>query len=287
MAAPALGLSEKALPPELDFKERLQAAARAGFATLELSVDNTPQRLLRLEWGPSERRALRQVQEGTGVRIESICLSANRSYPLGSAHEELRRRGQEIIAQTIALACDLQITLVQIAGYDTVGAAQGDPSTADSARRFAEGLSEAAAKAERAGVVLGLENMDTTFINSIPKALYYVREVDSSALRLYPDVGNLCAFHGDPDAELRAGAPYIAALHLKDTQAVSATYPGRFGGVHFKAGCVPFARVFACLRELDLKVPLVLEMWHDAGGDPYEAAAQACRFVQEGLGAQT
>ena len=45
-----LGIYEKALPKELSWVERFNAAKAAGFDFLEISIDETPERMARLDW---------------------------------------------------------------------------------------------------------------------------------------------------------------------------------------------------------------------------------------------
>ena len=73
-----LGIYEKALPPELNWKERLLAAKEAGFDYVEMSVDETAERMSRLDWSNEQISELRQIQVETGVPIETICFSAQR-----------------------------------------------------------------------------------------------------------------------------------------------------------------------------------------------------------------
>ena len=56
-----LGLYEKALPPELGWEERLRAVKELGFDYLEISIDETDERLSRLDWTKEERRELTRV----------------------------------------------------------------------------------------------------------------------------------------------------------------------------------------------------------------------------------
>lgn len=54
-----LGLYEKAQPDAIVLEEKLDNAARAGFDSFELSVDESDQRLARLAWGSAQTEALR------------------------------------------------------------------------------------------------------------------------------------------------------------------------------------------------------------------------------------
>ena len=60
-----VGLYEKALPPELSWEERLAAAGEAGYDFIDISIDESDERLARLDWSASERAALRQAIANT------------------------------------------------------------------------------------------------------------------------------------------------------------------------------------------------------------------------------
>jgi L-ribulose-5-phosphate 3-epimerase len=64
-----IGLYEKALPDAMSWEERLAAAGEAGYDFIEISIDESDERLSRLDWSASERMALRRSIENTGVRI--------------------------------------------------------------------------------------------------------------------------------------------------------------------------------------------------------------------------
>ena len=50
--------------------------------------------------------------------------------------------------------------------------------------------------------MLGLENLDTPFVENLSKALAIIHEIDSPWLHLYPDIGNLAAAGYHPPDEL-------------------------------------------------------------------------------------
>lgn len=45
-----LGLYEKSMPNELSFREKLTYAREAGYDFLEMSIDETEEKLARLDW---------------------------------------------------------------------------------------------------------------------------------------------------------------------------------------------------------------------------------------------
>ena len=57
-----LGQYEKSMPHAMSLREKLALSRRCGFDYLEISVDETDEKLSRLDWG-RERRALRRAVE--------------------------------------------------------------------------------------------------------------------------------------------------------------------------------------------------------------------------------
>ena len=113
-----LGLYEKAMPSVLDWAEKLVSAREAGFDFVEISIDETEEKLNRLDMSKADRLWLVSLMYHTGMPIRTMCLSGHRRYPLGSADPEIRRRSMEIMEKAICLADDLGIRVIQLAGYD-------------------------------------------------------------------------------------------------------------------------------------------------------------------------
>lgn len=76
-----LGLYEKAMPKDLSWKEKMLAAKGAGFDFIEISIDETDEKLARLDMSREERLALMELMSETGVPIRTMCLSGHRKYP--------------------------------------------------------------------------------------------------------------------------------------------------------------------------------------------------------------
>ena len=64
-----LGIYEKALPAGECWLERLQLAKTLGFDFVEMSVDETDERLSRLDWSREQRLALVNAIVETGVLL--------------------------------------------------------------------------------------------------------------------------------------------------------------------------------------------------------------------------
>ena len=111
-----LGIYEKSMPGNLSWKEKLTIAKNAGYDFLEMSVDETDEKLARIEWSKQERKELVDAMYEVGLPIRSMCLSGHRKYPLGSHDPLIRAKSWEIMEQVIELADDLGIRTLQLAG---------------------------------------------------------------------------------------------------------------------------------------------------------------------------
>jgi len=268
-----IGLYEKALPPELSWEERLAVAGQAGFDFIEISIDESDERLSRLDWPISEKAALRQSIDNTGVKIMSMCLSGHRKYSLGSHDAKIRRQGLDILYKAIEFASDLGLRVVQVMGYD-VFYEESDDETREN---YMESLSTGVRFASQAGVMLGLENLDTPFVENLHQGLAIIQEINSPWLRLYPDIGNLAAAGYSPPEELAMAIEHVIGIHIKDAM------PKGIRGIEFNEGIVPFSETFRTLAKLGFWGILGIEIWGDrhSSGDPVVAASSARKFVED------
>ena len=272
-----LGIYEKAMPGGMGWGERLDTAARAGYRFVEMSVDETDERLARLDWDYAARRRFVEDTAGRDAGVPSMCLSAHRRFPLGSHDPEVRAEARMITRKAVQLALDTGIRTIQLAGYD-VYYEEGDE---DTRAWFLEGLHEAVDLAGRENVMLAVEIMDHPLMRSILRYLNIYDDFRSPWFKVYPDLGNLSAWGADVCQELRLGIEHIVAIHLKDTHAVRPGFPGKFKGVPFGEGCVDFPSAFAVLRELRFSGPFLIEMWTEKSEDPVEEIRRARCWILE------
>lgn len=264
----ALGLYEKALPNALDFEQKLTAAKECGFDFLEISIDETEERLARLNWPAEKILELKRACVETGLPIKTMCLSGNRKYPIGSADRATEQRGVEIVFKAIGFAAELGIRIIQLAGYDVYY----EPSTAETRARFAENLRVCVGRAAQAGVMLAFETMEVDFMNSVEKAMKYVAMIDSPYLQVYPDTGNVTNGVTDVAADILTGRGHIAAAHLKETK------PGVYREVPYGMGHVDFGLMIRTLRGIGVNMFLA-EFWHDGQDDWKEKTRAAHDFL--------
>ena len=271
-----IGIYEKALPNSFTWEEKFRAAKKAGFDYMEISVDESDERLARLDWTDEEIENLRLIMRSEGITFPTMCLSGHRRYPFGSKDLKTREKAMEIMEKAICLSVKLGVRCIQLATYDVYY----EDSDEETKRMFLEGMKESAAMTASAGVILAMEIMDTEFAGTIVRAMHYLKEIPSPYFKIYPDIGNLSNFSNDVEGELELGLSETAAIHIKETK------PGVFKEVPFGEGEVRFKDIFRKLKELNYQGMFLIEMWADKSGsqtqeEAVEKIAKAYQFVTE------
>lgn len=273
-----LGLYEKSMPSALSWEEKLTAAKEAGFDFVEISIDETDEKLKRLDMSKEERLELVDVMKKVGIPIRTMCLSGHRKYPLGSSNPEICARGMEIMEKAIQLADDLGIRIIQLAGYDVYY----EDSTPETVERFGQNLEKAVSMAAKAGVIMGCETMETEFMNTVEKSMAYVNKINSVYLNVYPDIGNITnaakTYGTDVLKDLKTGAGHVVAMHLKET------VPGVFREVPFGTGHVDFQSAIKTAWEIGIR-KYVTEFWY-TGNPGWKEDLKSANRMMTGILAQ-
>lgn len=250
-----LGLYEKSMPSNLTWIEKLSIAKEAGFDYIEISIDESDDKLRRLDYTKEERFAIKQAIHDTGIPINSMCLSGHRKYSLGSRDPKIRNKGLAIMQKAVDLAADLGIRIIQLAGYDVYY----EKGAEDTKALFLAGLKKACKMAALKGVILAFETMETPFMDTVEKSMYYVKQVNSPYLGVYPDIGNLTnaslIYGKSVNNDLITGEGHIFATHLKET------IPGHYREIPFGTGHTDYLAQINLLKKMNVKL-FVGEFWY-------------------------
>ncbi|WP_332833823.1 L-ribulose-5-phosphate 3-epimerase [Clostridium perfringens] len=270
-----IGLYEKAMPNTLTWREKLQCAKENNFDFLEVSIDETDEKLKRLDMTKEERQVLVDLMYEVGLPIRTMCLSGHRKYPIGSADETTRNRGMRIMEKAIELADDLGIRIIQLAGYDVYY----EEGSEETRKLFYENLKKAVEMAARSGIILAFETMETEFMNTVEKAMNYVKKIDSPYLGVYPDCGNITnaainKYNKNVIEDLRSGKGHIMAVHLKETK------PGKFREIPFGTGHVDFESIIKESYNMGVR-RFVTEFWYTGTGDYRVEIKNSRKFIEE------
>lgn len=274
-----LGLYEKAMPSELSWREKLKTAKEAGYDYVEISIDETEEKIGRLDMSKQERFDMISAMYETDMPVRTMCVSALTKYTLGNDDPEYCARGMEILEKSIRLADDLGVRVVMIPGYDVYY----KPSSVETKRRYLKNLKKAAEMAETAGVILGLETMENEFMNTVEKAMKYVTLCGSNYLKVYPDIGNLTnaavQYKTDVLEDLELGRGNITSLHLKET------LPGKYREIPYGTGHVNFEAAISKAWEMGVR-RYVTEFWYKGKENWKEDLVSANKMMSEILDRQ-
>jgi L-ribulose-5-phosphate 3-epimerase len=266
MSRMTLAISERAMPPGLTWRQKLDAAAKAGYDALELYIGESGEISDRLIMPYGLRRAICDFEHDSGVRIASICLSAVREHPVYSSDAGVRKRGMDILRSAVKLAEGMGINLIQLAGFEVCG----DETESDAAKYLEESLLAAAEYAAATGVTVALGTGVTPPFDTVSKAACFVKRLGQPYLGLYPDIGNL--INGIEPAEgidapgglaqlaaadLESGRGDIFAAQLKETS--RGVYEGLIPG----EGRVDFGLMMAKLAELGVRRFTAVQQYTD------------------------
>lgn len=251
----SLGLYEKALPDDLNWKDKAECCKAAGFDRLELSIDESDWRLARLENNSADYDSFCKEIINLSVPVRSLCLSAHRKYPLGSHDVDIRKRSLDIMDKALVLADRLGIRMIQLAGYDVYY----EESDQQSETYFRENLKNCIEMAARHGIILAFETMETAFMDTVTKGMKYIRIMNSPFLQMYPDIGNLnnsAILYGHSIRDdLLQGKGAIVAAHLKETK------PGVYRNMNFGSGCTDYSNALEELWQQGVRF-YTAECWY-------------------------
>lgn len=152
---------------------------------------------------PDVQKAYTRAAKRTGLEIASLAISEMNSVPLKSDP-----RAARWLADGIDVCKSLGLTIVMPACF---GAGDLDMGKTAETDRLVRVLKEAAPKADKQGVVIGLESYLSAEDN-----LKLIERVGSPALRVYYDLGNATDKGRNVLKEIRALGKLICEVHAKD-----------------------------------------------------------------------
>jgi len=266
-----LGLYEKALPNEWSWDQKLNASQQAGYDFLEISIDESDFRLSRLN-NEQELLNIQQAISQSNQPIYTMCLSAHRKYPLGSQDAKIVERSLQILVDAVDLASKIGVRIIQLAGYDVYY----EESTVATKERFGQNLKEVVEIAASKGIILAFETMETSFMDTVSKAVHYVHEIDSPYLQIYPDIGNLTnaakLYNHNIFQDLIAGKGHIVAVHLKET------IMNHYREIPFGTGHVNFEQCIQTSWDLGVRM-YTAEFWYDPKSDALQVCKENYDFI--------
>jgi sugar phosphate isomerase/epimerase len=209
-------------------------AREAGLDGVEISCGN-PKDALPLA-GPDRLKTFREASEKSGLPVASTCLEVLHRDPLKS-HAD----APKWVAQAIEPTRQLGAKMILLPAFF-----KNSYDTREEQQVVADRLKELAPRAEKAGVVLGLENVLPAEDNA-----WILDRVGSPAVKVYYDVENPVEIKKyDPVRELALlGKDRLGQIHLKDKAPV------------FGEGRIDFPKVIETILKTGFEGWLVIETY--------------------------
>lgn len=266
-----VGSYEKAFPEEVSLSDMLSTSAVCGYDFFELSIDRSDKRIDRLyNW--EFHKKLISILNNSPIGIGSICLSALGTYTLGNPDKANRTKAIDIFMHAVLFAEECNIPMVQIPACDVP---KFDVRTEYTDKLFMENLASMIDFASVHGVLVGLENMENDYMDSVKKSMRAVNRVKSPYFQLYPDAGNITSAailsHDDIEKDMSTGKGHYLAFHLKETR------PNKYGGLFYGEGHVNFEKVTYLAWRLGVR-RFVMEYWY-TGNPEWQADLKKANYL--------
>jgi len=250
-----IGIYEKAIPEGYSFAEMLKLGKEAGYDFFEISIDRTDNRINRL-YDKSVQNELRDAIRQTGFPIGSMCLSALGTYTLGDENPSNVKRALDIFKNAIDFASQFGVRIIQIPACDVP---KFGNHTHETDKRYISNLRRMIEYASTKSVLIGLENMEDAYMDSVEKCMRLIRNISSPYFQIYSDSGNITSASKivsiDPVDDLNKGQGHHIAFHLKETR------PNKYGGLFYGEGYVDFQRLVSAAYKHGVR-RFVLEYWY-------------------------
>jgi len=235
--------------------------AELGFDSVELEVAaDYEETMLASEEG---RAQLKQMSAETGVEIGSLCVGALWTSSPAATDEKLLARSRHLIEAGIEAAVDLGAQWILL----PITPAEEEISHQECTERWIREMKRVAPVAEKADVILCLENVGRGCGKSAAELKTLADGTASSHVKTYYDIGNACNFGNDALEEIELLGDLIAMVHVKD-----------YNGTLLGEGDVDIPACIAKVKEIGYDGWLVLET--PGTDDPMAAGKHNLEYLQ-------
>ena len=186
---------------------------------------------------PDTRKQIKDAMGRTGLKVCSVALSVFNNNPMAT-----ESRAEKWVEQCIETSADLGAKVILLAFFGKGDLRTDKDLKKDDVASVVKKLKALAPKAEKAGVVLGIENTLSAADN-----MKIVNDVASPFVKVYYDVGNSTYNGYDVPKEICDLGSMICQVHFKD------------GGHYLGEGKVPMDKVGESLKTIKYNGWIVLE----------------------------
>jgi len=258
-----LSINTWVFDPTMTFEQRVLAAKAAGFSALEINLEEPSDEVPLLDWETTEVHLsqMLKVMQSHGLQASSICTELFWKYSLSSPDDTECEKSLDLGYRMIDQAASLGAkSIVVIPGVQNtppeLGSVAHPQSSSDTWKRAVERVRILGEKAEKSGVVVGIENVHfNSFLMSPLELLAFLEEVNHPFVKAHLDIGN-ANIAGQPHDWISVLGEQICAVHLKDSVQWQSDLQ-TFRPLGF--GTVDWGLVKASMKHLPHDVHLIVE----------------------------
>ena len=273
------GIYQGCFPASIDMQECLSIAKKFGFDGLEISMEDpepiwldalnettaeimaigTSVGMTKARHGAidlnSSKSHIEFVSEQAsrvGVKVHSIATMMLFFYPLSSPDPHIRDKGCSIVIKMLEAAEILKAdTILIVPGLVTPSVGYSEVY-----KRSMGVLRDLELEAQRAGIVLAIENVWNRFLLSPLEMVRYIDELASPYVGAYIDVANLMQY-GYPADWIKTLGTRVKGVHFKDFRLDIGNI---LGFTHLFHGDVDLLSAFNALREIAYDGYIIFEV---------------------------
>lgn len=247
-AAPAAafrkGICSIVFPKGMPLEEQFRHTRNAGFEGIEIPLGE----IISMDTDRDQARRIAEAARKAGVEIVSLWVSQPLGpNPLNSPDPALRARGVEVLRRAVSLASWLECGVLLIVPGRLGTGPKFQIGYQDTWDRVSAQMKKVVPDAEKARVVLALENVWNKFLVSPLEMRAFVDQFRSPWVGAYFDVGNILQYGFPQDWILTLGTR-IKRVHAKDYKLSTRAEQGRF--VDLLEGDVDWKDVMAALLKV-------------------------------------
>jgi L-ribulose-5-phosphate 3-epimerase len=249
--------------PWSSWEAEFPQAASCGFDTIEWLFEE-PRAFDNPLWSATGRDRISRLCADTGIALRSVCADYFMVHPFFRAPADERARSIAVLETLIIHAASVGIRTILVPVLENC-----EIRTPQEKSELLGALRQPLALAHAEGVSIALET-------ELPADAYcaLVEEAAHPALGIYYDAGNAAAKGYDLAADVRAIAPWLRGVHVKDRRRGGASVPLGQGDADFPA-------LFGSLTGIGYRGPIVVQA---ASGNAYlDLARGYASFVREHL----
>jgi len=250
------GINQWAFSAGTTVSQAIRKAKQAGFDSIELCFEEKGE--ISFDSKPDMLSRIVSEAGSVGIEIASVATGILWRHSLTSDDPALRDKGKQAVKAMLKIARELGTDAILVVPGATMVPWMPEAGVVPyetALQRARDAIGELVKDAEKARVVIGLENVWNGMFLSPLELRDFVDSFGSEYVGAYFDVGN-CVLTGRPEDWIHILGSRITRVHMKDFRIAA----GMHGFVGLLEGDVNWQAVMAALKEIGYNGHLIAEL---------------------------